>query len=141
MFTAKVYNVMVGSLSGIMEEVIFAKEVICKWNKQNAERCGEVFLTVDWTTNPEEIQKADVVIAVVGNWIQNTDTIEECLRAGKKPIILFNAFQDPKYTIAREHDSVKMFRERMQGRCNCVEFGSLSDLKQMVEEVLLEQKL
>ena len=136
MFTAKVYNVMVGSLSGIMEEVIFAKEVIWKWNKQNAERCGEVFLTVDWNTKPEEIQKVDVVIAIVGNWIQSTDIIEECLRAVKKATILFNAFQDPKSTIASEQESVRAFRDSLQGRCKCVEYRGAGELKELVEKII-----
>lgn len=43
MFTAKVYKVVVGSLSGIMEEVKVAKEVIRNWNQENAERGGKVF--------------------------------------------------------------------------------------------------
>ena len=37
MFTAKVYKVMIGSLSGAMEEVYLAKEIIRKWNHYNAE--------------------------------------------------------------------------------------------------------
>jgi len=136
MFTAKVYNVMVGSLSGIMEEVVIAKEVIWKWNKQNAERGGKVFLTVDWTTKPEEIQKVDVVIAIVGNWIQNTDIIEEYLRVGKKAIILFNAFQDPKSAIASEQESVKAFRDSLQGCCKYVEYRGAAELKELVENII-----
>ena len=37
---------MVGSLSGTMEEVYVAKEVIRKWNQENAEREGTLFLLV-----------------------------------------------------------------------------------------------
>lgn len=41
MFAAKVYRIIVESLSGAMEEVHVAKETIRKWNLQNAERTGE----------------------------------------------------------------------------------------------------
>lgn len=47
MFIAKVYRVIVGSLSGAMEEVYLAKETIGKWNQQNAERTGKLYLLVD----------------------------------------------------------------------------------------------
>ena len=52
MFTAKVYRVMVGSLSGAMEEVYVAKETIRKWNQQNAERTGKVFVPIEWCISP-----------------------------------------------------------------------------------------
>lgn len=55
MFSSKVYTVMVGSLSGTMEEVFAANDVIRKWNQQNAEQSGKLFLPVEWKAKPEEL--------------------------------------------------------------------------------------
>ena len=133
MFTAKVYNVMVGSLSGIMEEVTVAKDVIREWNQQNAERNGKMLLNVDWATKVKDFQKIDVVIGIVGNWIENTELIDACITEGKQVMLFFNSFQDPKNTIASEHDVVKAFRGRVQGMCNCVDFRNTTELKQLLK--------
>ena len=95
MFTVKVYTVMIGSLSGTMEEVFTAKEVVRKFNQENAGGTGKLFLPVEWTTNLEDLQKVDVVIGIVGNWIDNPDFIENCVKAGKKVLLFFNAFKNP----------------------------------------------
>lgn len=136
MFTAKVYNVMLGSLSGAMEEVFAAKEVIRKWNQQNAEREGKVFLSCEWSTKPQDLQKVDVVIGIVGNWIGDTRFIETCIESGKQVILLFNAFQDPKNTINSEHYQVKVFRDMIESHCNCAEYNGISNLTQLLNERL-----
>lgn len=136
MFIAKVYNVMVGSLSGIMDEVTVAKDVIREWNQQNAERNGKVFLNVAWTAKIEAIQKIDVVIGIVGNWIEKTDFIEECIKENKRVILLFNAFQGPENTIDSEYDKVVSFKERVLGHCHCVLYRSVTECKQLLENEL-----
>ena len=136
MFTAKVYNVMVRSLSGIMEEVTVANDVIREWNQQNAERNGKVFLNVDWATKAEDVQKVDVVICIVGNWIENTEFVEECIKSDKRVILFFDAFQDPKNTIESEYNKVVSFKERVQGRCQCLEYRGSVELKKMMEKEL-----
>lgn len=138
MFTAKVYNVMVGSLSGAMEEVFAAKEVIQKWNQQNAEREGKVFLCCEWSTKPQDLQKVDVVIGIVGNWIEDTGFIEDCFESGKRVILFFNAFADPGNTIESEHQAVVAFRERVQSHFRCLEYRGNAELKQRVEEAIGE---
>ena len=52
MFTAQVYKVAVLSLSGIMEEVYTAQEVIRKDNQENAERTGKLFLPLEEMPQP-----------------------------------------------------------------------------------------
>ena len=78
MFTAKVYKVMIGSLSGAMEEVYLAKEIIRKWKHDNAESKGILYMPVEWSTKTGELNKADIVIGIIGNWIDNTAVVEEC---------------------------------------------------------------
>lgn len=86
MFIAKVYKVMIGSLSGAMEEVHLAKEIIRKWNQDNAEGEERQFMPVEWSTKTEGLNRADIVIGIIGNWIDNTAVVEECAQMGKKVI-------------------------------------------------------
>ena len=76
MFTAKVYKVMVDSLSGTMEEEFAAKETICKWNLENSERTGKLYMLTDWSVKSDNLQEMDVVIGIMGNWVDNTNFIE-----------------------------------------------------------------
>ena len=138
MFTAKVYTLMIGSLSGTMEEVFTAKEVVRKYNQDNAESSGKLFLPVEWSMKPEDLQKVDVVIGIVGNWLDNPEFIEDSVKAGKIVLLFFNAFQDPKNTIQSEHDEVMAFQDRIQDCCHCVEYRGTTELKLRVEEAIGE---
>lgn len=129
---------MIGSLSGTMEEVFTAKEVVRKYNQDNAASSGKLFLPVEWSMKPEDLQKVDVVIGIVGNWIDKPVFIEDCVKAGKKVMLFFNAFQDPKNTIQSEHDEVKAFQNRIQDCYHCVEYRGTTELKLRVEEAIGE---
>ena len=136
MFTAKVCRMMIGSLSGSMEEVHTAKEVVREWNQQNAEESGKMYLPKEWTTKQVEIQNVDVVIGIVGNWIEKTSLIEDLVKEGKKVLLFFNTIQDPKNTIQSEYDEVKAFRSRMQAHCLCADFTDKNDLSATLNEHL-----
>lgn len=136
MFTAKVYNVMVGSLSGIMEDEYVVKDVIRRFNKQNAQVSGRMLLPAELTTNPAALAHVDMVIALVGNWVGDLRVIDHSLAAGKRVILLFNAYTDPGNTITSEHQATFAFRERIQSHCLCLEYRDLAELEQRVEEVI-----
>jgi len=136
MFSAKVFTIMIGSLSGTMEEVYVAKEVVRKWNQLNAESTRKLFMPVEWTGNPDELQKVDVVIGLVGNYIDNQVFIEDCLKAGKKVTLFFNAYQDPKNTIQSEHDEVNAFKRSVEANCCCIEYRGSTNLAQLLVEKL-----
>lgn len=129
MFTAKVYKVMVCSLSGTMEEVYVAKDVIRKWNQENAERTGKLFMTVD---DPD----IDVLIGIVSNRVEKADAVLRMVETGKKVMLFFNAFQDPKNTIPTEREEMIEFKEKMQGKCLCIDYHGSSELSQMLGEQL-----
>lgn len=130
MFTAKVYSTMVGSLSDTMEDVYVAKETIRKWNQNNAERVGKLFLPVEWSANLEEIQGVDVVICIVGNWIGDIGFVERCIEDGKQVMLFFNSNQDPTNTIMSEYNAVMNFHDKMRRHCLCVGFKEASELCQ-----------
>ena len=138
MFRAQVYNVMVGSLSGIMEEEFAVKEVIRQWNQQHAQESGRLLLGLEWNPEPAALDATDVVIALVDNWVGDTRPIEHCIAAGKCVILLFNAFADPGNTIESEHQAVAAFRERVRSHCRCLEYRGIAELKQRVEEAIGE---
>ena len=128
MFTAKVYRIMVGSLSGAMEEVYVAKETIRKWNQQNAERTGKVFMPIEWGTSQETIQNSDLVVGIVDNWIDNTEFVEDCVEAGKQVMLLFNSLQDPTNTISSEYRAVLELNSQMNDQCFCTAFKGNADV-------------
>lgn len=136
MFTAKVYCLMIGSLSGTMEEVYTATEVVRRWNQLNAEPTGKLYLPVEWSAKPEELEKVDVVIGLVGNWISNPAFIQKCVDAGKKVVLLFNDFQDPRNTIQSEYDAVVAFKHRMQGQCAIADYRDKDSLSALLNENL-----
>lgn len=120
---------MVGSLSGTMEEVYVAKDVIRDWNQENAERTGKLFM-------PVECQDADVMIGIVGNRVEKTATVQQMVESGKKVMLFFNAFQDPKNTIPSEREEMIAFKAMMQGRCYCGEYNGSDELERLVEDNL-----
>ena len=138
MFTAKVYRVMIGSLSGAMEEVYLAKEIIRKWNQDNAESKGRLFMPVEWSTKTEELNRVDVVIGIIGNWIDNSAVVEECAQIGKKVILFFQTYRNPKVTIPGEVQKVEEFKEQIKDTCPCHSYSNKVEIENMLNVRLLE---
>lgn len=136
MFTARVYRVMVGSLSGAMEEVYVAKETIRKWNQQNAESTGKMFMPLEWDTSLEAVQNTDIVVGIVDNWINNTKFVEDCVEAGKQVMLLFNSLHNPTNTISSEHRAVLELNSQMQDRCFCAVFKGNTEVINLLWERL-----
>lgn len=136
MFTANVYNVMVGSFSGAMEDVYLAKETIRKWNQQNAIRTGKLFMPIDGFSEIEAIQYADVVIGIVDNWMNNPEFIMDCIDAGNKVMLFFNSYHDPANTIPGELNNVRLFYNRIQKLCYCTYYNGVSELGSLLNKRL-----
>ena len=100
---------MIGSLSGTMEDVYAVKNSIYKWNAENAESAGKLFLPQDWSVDVKA-DSLDVVIGIVGNWVRDIDFIDKCLSGGKKVLLFFNSLQGPNNTIPSEKEAVRAFR-------------------------------
>lgn len=120
MFTAQVYKIAVLSLSGIMEELYTAQEVIRNWNQENAERTSKLFLPVAEDATASD---ADVVIGIVGNYIEKEEVIDEAVKAGKKVLLFFSKYQDPENTIPTEGKAVEAFKKEMESKCDCCEYN------------------
>lgn len=133
MFTAQVYKVAVLSLSGIMEEVYTAQEVIRNWNQEYAEHVGKLFLPVVMDAT---VSEADVVIGIVGNYIEKAEVVEKAVKAGKKVLLFFSKYQDPENTIPAEGKAVDAFKKEMESKCVYFEFNSKTDYESAMTEAL-----
>ena len=133
MFTAQVYKVQIVCLSGIMEEVYTAQEMIHKYNQENAERTGKLFLPVAGDATASD---ADVVIGIVGNYIEKAEVIDGVVKAGKKVLLLFSKYQDPENTIPAEVMVVDVFKKEMESKCVCCVFNGKADFESAMAEVL-----
>ena len=130
MFEAKVYTIAILSLSGMMDETFAAKEAVRRWNEADAERTGRLFLLVD------DPQAADVLVGVVGNHLEGTQPVDQALEAGRRVLLLFSSFADPKNTIASEQQAVDAFRRSAGPRCHCATYRTVSELGTLVEQQL-----
>ena len=132
MFTAKVYKIAVITLSGIMEGVYVAKETIRIWNQNYAGSTGKLFLPV------EDIQNAEIIVGIVGNWVEHTTLIDDSLKAGKKVLLFFNEYQDPNNTIDVEYKAVADYKRAKQLICPCASYIGAPELSRMLEASLNE---
>lgn len=130
MFQAQVYTIAIFSLSGMMEEVYAAKESVCTYNQSKASSSGKLFLLVD------DPGMADILVGIVGNRIENTDLIEDSLKAGKQVMLFFNPYQDPKNTIPSEQKEVAEFRNSIEERCFYKEYNSVAELCGLLSEII-----
>lgn len=134
-FTAQVYKVAVLSLSGIMEEVYTAQEVIRNWNQENAERTGKLFLSVAEDATASD---ANVVIGIVGNYIEKADIIEGAVKAGKKVLLFFSKYKDPENTIPAEEKAVQAFKNEMESKCICSEYSGKIDIENKMINAIIQ---
>ena len=51
-------------------------------------------------------------------------------------MLFFNAYADPKNTIASEQSGVTDYIHQMQQRCFCAKFNGVSELKEILEDQL-----
>lgn len=132
MFNAKVYKIAVISLSGVMEETYAAKETVQKWNQENAENTGKLFLLVDEPSLPDFAKQVDIVISIVSNRVEQGDFVHRCLKDGKRVVLFFNAFPDYRNTIPSEQREVEAFRNEVQDCCICADYNSIAELQTLL---------
>ena len=123
---------MIASLSGAMEEVYVAKETICKWNQQNAECSGRLFMPVEMSESPEAIKVVDVVIGIIGDWAVKTSLIDERILNGKKVILFFQDYHDPNVSIPGEIDAINDFKTRVQSLVTCISFEGRKEFQEQL---------
>ena len=112
MYSANVYNIMIGAPSDIQDEIQIACQNIYKWNSINAEQSQLVLLPLHWSfsshpsagshpqkiLNKQLVERSDMMLCFFGTKVgTSTDTdisgtveeINEHLRAGKQVMVFF----------------------------------------------------
>ena len=125
MFNAKVYTVSIPSSGVALEEEYIAREVIARWNIEEGEKFGVVFLAIP---NNYRGITPDIYIFAIDNYVDE-QKVEAAIQTGAKVMLFFNSHHDEKNTIESEVKAVEEFRKEMESKCDCCEFNSKVDLE------------
>ena len=128
MFNAKVYTVSIPSSGVALEEEHIAREVIARWNIEEGEKHGVVFLTIP--SNYRGITP-DIYIFAIDNYVDE-QKVEAAIQTRAKVMLFFRSHHDEKNTIDSEVRKIEAFRERVQDKCICVDYNSKSMFEQVI---------
>ena len=122
---------MIPSSGVALEEEHIAREVVARWNIEEGEKHGVVFLTIP---NNYRGITPDIYIFAIDNYVDE-QKVEAAIRTGAKVLLFFRSHHDEKNTIEGELKSIKELRAKEQGRFVCVDYSSSSDF---AESLLVE---
>ena len=119
MFKADVYTIAIHSLGAILEEEHLAQITIDKWNMENAEEQGKLFLQVpaNSTVSP------DVNVVIIDSYL-DAAKVDKIIAAGKTTVLLFSKYHDPKNSMQTELNAIKAYREKIPGTCICLDYDN-----------------
>ena len=137
MFNAKVYTVSIPSSGVALEDEHIAREVIARWNIEEGEKHGVVFLTIP--SNYRGITP-DIYIFAIGNYVDE-QKVEATIQTGAKVMLFFSKYQDPGNTIPAEGKAVESFRKKMELQCTCYEYNSKTNFVTLLSESLHSNSL
>lgn len=129
MFTAKIYKICIASASGAMKEERIAQDVVARWNCQNGETKGTIYLQV-----PQEMAP-DVYVFVVDNFV-DTAKIDAAIATGARVVLFFADYHDANNTMASELKTIVDFREKIQNSCVCIDYKNSAEFVQRFTEFL-----
>ena len=122
MYQAKVYTVSIPSSGVALEEEHIAREVIARWNIEEGEKHGVVFLTIP--SNYRGITP-DIYIFAIDNYVDE-QRVEAAIQTGAMVMLFFRSHHDEKNTIESEVKKNEAFRKRVEGICICVDYNNNS---------------
>ncbi len=125
MFNAKVYSVSIPSSGVALEEEHIAREVIARWNIEEGEKHGVVFLAIP---NNYRGVTPDIYIFAIDNYVDE-QKVKAAIQTGAKVILFFRGHHDEKNTIASEVRSIDDFHTKMQEKCLCLSYNSNSEFE------------
>lgn len=132
MFNAKVYTVSIPSSGVALEEEHIAREVISRWNIEEGEKHGVVYLAIP---NNYRGITPDIYIFVIDNYVDERK-VEAAIQTGTKVLLFFSKYKDPKNTIPAEGKAVEAFMKEMESKCVCCEFNGKADFEASLTKTL-----
>lgn len=154
MYNARVYKIMFGSPSDIVDERNIFFDIVHGWNHLNSEKSGIVLLPIHWSTDSYPstgkhaqkiiddvvVAKSDLLICVFGSKLgTNTDThesgtveeIDEHRKAGKDVMVYFkNSLSiNPDSFDPSQLEKLKAFKESIKNKCKYSEFKDSQEFK------------
>lgn len=129
MFTAKVYKICIASASGSMKEERIAQDVVARWNCQNVEERGIIFLQV-----PQEMTP-DVYVSMIDNFV-DAAKIDVTFATGARVVLFFAEYHDANNTMESELKAVADFREKVQASCVCIDYKNSAVFEQLFTDYL-----
>lgn len=154
MYNARVYKIMFGSPSDIVDERNVFSDIVHGWNHLYSEKSGIVLLPIHWSTDSYPstgkhaqkiiddvvVAKSDLLICVFGSKLgTNTDThesgtveeIDEHRKAGKDVMVYFkNSLSiNPDSFDPSQLEKLKAFKESIKNKCKYSEFKDFQEFK------------
>lgn len=119
MYQAKIYTVSIPSSGVALEEEHIAREVITRWNIEEGEKHGAVFIVIP---NNYRGITPDIYIFAIDNYVDE-QKVEAAIQSGAKVMLCFRSHHDDKNTIESEVKRIDAFRERVRDKCFCVDYS------------------
>ena len=126
---------MIPSSGVALEEEQIAREVIARWNIEEGEKHGVVFLTIP---NNYRGITPDIYIFAIDNYVDE-QKVEAATQTGAKVKLFFRSHHDDKNTIERELKKIEEIRVKVQNKCVCVDYDNKQDFEHALNESLLKQ--
>ncbi len=132
MIIAKVYTISIPSSGVALEEEHIAREVIARWNIEEGEKHGVVYLAIP--NNYRDITP-DIYLFVIDNFVDE-QKVEVAIQTGAKVMLFFRCHHDEKNTIDSEVKKIEVFRERAKDRSVCVDYNNNSKFEEALNSIL-----
>lgn len=123
MFTAKVYRVLVKSAGNTHEDCFTALKVLEDWNANQGEATGKVFIPVKPADDRCLTAEVDILIGIVGSYIQDQEFFKANVEEGKIVLLFFNAVHNDCNSMKSEVQEVAEFKEQMGPLCTCLSYS------------------
>ena len=122
MFTAKVYRVLVKGAGNTHDDCYTALKVLEDWNAKQGEAKGKVFIPVKPVDDQSLLPEVDVLIGIVGSFIEDQEFFKVNVAAGKIVLLFFNAVHSDNNSMKSEVQEVTAFKEQMEPLCTCLSY-------------------
>ena len=161
MYTAKVYNIMIGAPSDIQKEIQIAKDVIFRWDIINSQFHNCVLLPLHWqdnthpsTGNPPQksidkqiVEKSDLLVCIFCSRLGSpTDThisgsveeIEEHVKAGKQVLTFFRKKGNTpqNQNDLEQYKRLLDYKDSIKGSVYWGEYEDVTDFERIFREKL-----